>query len=198
MTEVLVEFDTVTTGPDGIRWAPRACGRPADDGLWEGWIEFTPIDADAAIEPVRTGRETEQPNRADLMYWAQGLTQVYLDDALLRAIEVPGPVRQLSTVHSSPYFDGPAQRVHASAGRPLLNPFSVYQQGEDVLLRQLSALDTPRVRDIAVGYGFTSGRAGAAARREQLIATIVMGVRAPSAAAPSSAQARDAVIPKRR
>lgn len=110
MTEVLVEFDTVTTGPDGRRWAPRVCGRPAGDGLLEGWIEFTPVDGDGSAEPVRTARETEQSSREDLMYWAQGLSQVYLDDALRRAIDMPASRRQTSSVRASPHFDGPAQR----------------------------------------------------------------------------------------
>jgi len=84
MTEVLVAFDTTITAPDGSRWTPRACGARAVDGLWEGWIEF--VSADGQSATVRTPRETEQPNRADLLYWATGLTQAYLEGALNRAI----------------------------------------------------------------------------------------------------------------
>ena len=84
MPEVLVNFDTVVAGPKGTRWVPSVCGGVADDGLWEGWIEFTPVGEGEAI---RTPRETEQPNRDDLVYWSQGLTHVYLEDALLRALE---------------------------------------------------------------------------------------------------------------
>jgi hypothetical protein len=84
MPEVLVEFDTTVVGDDGTRWAPRVWGAIANDGLWEAWIEFTPTTG--AASPVRTPRETEQSKRDDLMYWAQGLSQVYLDAALRRAI----------------------------------------------------------------------------------------------------------------
>ena len=84
MTEVLVAFDTATVAPDGSRWTPRACGGRAVDGLWEGWIEFASTDGPSVT--LRTARETEQPNRADLQYWATGLTQVYLEGALSRAI----------------------------------------------------------------------------------------------------------------
>src|SRR6185503_20365593 len=87
MAEVLVEFDTVVVGDDGTRWSPQVCGGVADDGLWEGWIEFT--SANSSIAPVRTPRETEQSKRDDLMYWAQGLSQVYLEQALRRAIASP-------------------------------------------------------------------------------------------------------------
>src|SRR5471032_689015 len=84
MTEVLVEFDTILRGDDGSRWTPRVCTRIDDDGLWEGWIEFMPVDSSA--EPVYSGRETEQPDRNSVLYWAEGLTIVYLEGALRRAI----------------------------------------------------------------------------------------------------------------
>jgi hypothetical protein len=86
VSEVLVEFDSLLVARDGTGWTPRACGGIADDGLWEGWIEFASTDGTAH---VRTPRETEQPNREDLAYWATGLTQVYLEGALRRAIESP-------------------------------------------------------------------------------------------------------------
>jgi hypothetical protein len=53
------------------------------DGLWEGWIEFIPTDGGA---PLRSRRETTQPNRDDAVYWATGLTPVYLEGALERAL----------------------------------------------------------------------------------------------------------------
>src|SRR5437016_11465407 len=102
MAEVFVDFETTVVGEDGTRWMPRACGGVADDGLWEGWIEFTPGDPSA--EPVRTRRETEQANRDALMYWAQGLTQVYLEDALGRALQSPWKPNEAHR-SSSPHFD---------------------------------------------------------------------------------------------
>ena len=84
MATLLVEFDTTILAEDGTDWHPRVWGAIADDGLWEGWIEFLPAGTDDR-EAIRTGRETEQPKRSDLMYWAQGLTQVYLEGALQRA-----------------------------------------------------------------------------------------------------------------
>ena len=84
MAELLVEFDTTIRADDGTRWYPRVWGAIADDALWEGWVEFLPAGTDDR-EAIRTGRETEQPKRSDLLYWAQGLTQVYLEGALQRA-----------------------------------------------------------------------------------------------------------------
>ena len=85
MAELLVEFDTTIRADDGTNWHPQVWGGIADDNLWEGWIEFLPAGAEDR-EPIRSGRETEQPKRTDLMYWAQGLTQVYLEGALQRAL----------------------------------------------------------------------------------------------------------------
>jgi hypothetical protein len=82
MSEVLVEFDTVLAAENGVRYKPRVCGRPAGH-MWQGWIEFEPLDDGA---PVQTGVESEQPNLVDLQYWAGGLTQVFLEGALARAI----------------------------------------------------------------------------------------------------------------
>lgn len=84
----------------------RACGRRRPDGLWEGWVEFERDDGEVA---VRTERETTQPNRTDLAYWAAGLTAVYLEGAFRRAIEGP-PVVAVAGEPVSPAFEQPAPR----------------------------------------------------------------------------------------
>src|SRR5437867_907416 len=78
MAEVLLQIDAAITGRDGRSYQPRICGREADDGLWEAWIEFEPKDSATVL---RTARESKQPNRADLEYWAGGLTVAYLQGA---------------------------------------------------------------------------------------------------------------------
>jgi hypothetical protein len=83
MAEVLVEFDATVTGENGKSYMARACGDARRDGLWQGWIEFVPLGGG---EPVRSDRETTQPNRIDAIYWATGLTPVYLEGALVRAL----------------------------------------------------------------------------------------------------------------
>jgi hypothetical protein len=85
MQETLVQFEALISGPNGAQWRPRACGQAQLDSLWEGWIEFEP--ATGSRDSIRTPRESIQPNRDDLMYWAQGLTQTYLQGALTRALD---------------------------------------------------------------------------------------------------------------
>ena len=180
MSEVLVIYDAPITGADGRSWTAQACGQVANDGLWEGWIEFLPRDTE--VSPVRTARETEQPNRNDLVYWAQGLTRAYLEGALGRAVAPNPPISAGRDIPARSIFGGPRERadrtVVEQAPRPLLNPFEVYLQGEDVLLKQLAALDASRLRDIAVAYGFGDSTQTADMRREELTSLIINDVRA--------------------
>jgi hypothetical protein len=83
MAEVLVTFTTPTKARNGDLYYGRVLGRAASNGLWEGRIEFELAGSD---EIVMTDRETEQPNRTDLNYWAQGLSATYLEGALERAL----------------------------------------------------------------------------------------------------------------
>ena len=84
MAEVLIEFDTVLRYREDGTWSARACVKQRADGLWEGFLEFTPRDGEGPS--VSTERETEQSSRDGVLYWAQGLTQVYLEGALVRAV----------------------------------------------------------------------------------------------------------------
>ena len=62
MAEVLAEFAEHIASDEGVVYRAQACGGAMPDGRWEGWIEFIPV---AGGIPVRTPRETTQPNRRD-------------------------------------------------------------------------------------------------------------------------------------
>jgi hypothetical protein len=181
LAELLVEYQTVMTAPDGRRFIPSACGRPAGH-VWEGWIEF--VSPDGSSAPLRTGRETVQPNRDDLMYWAQGLSHVFLEGALARAVggtvraprEVPTPAHFGGPAPHTPVAPAPAPPAGALRPRPVLDPFETFLQGRDVLLSELGALDTARLRDIVLAYGFADRATADAAGREALVAAIMHGV----------------------
>ena len=61
-------------------WRVRIEGAQRDDGTWAGRIVFS----DGTTTRI-TDRETSQPNREALEYWASGLEPVYLEGALGRA-----------------------------------------------------------------------------------------------------------------
>ena len=133
VAEVLLEFAEAITSEDGRNYTARACGSEMPDGRWQGWIEFLPLGEG---EPVRSSRETTQPNRRDTEYWASGLTYVYLEGSLHRALKPL--MRPVAPEVLPPVFDGPAPG--AATTESVLDPFSVYRKGEALLRRQLSAL----------------------------------------------------------
>ena len=150
MAETLLQYHKPVIAPSGVEYIARACGSPIPGGRWQGWIEFTPASGGA---PVRTDRETTQPNRNDAAYWATGVSRVYLEGALRRALSrLTVNVRlRLERPTSSP------ARFTAGAGeRAVLDPFPLYRQGEPVLRRQLSLLAQVDLVTIATTYDLTS------------------------------------------
>ena len=79
--DVVREFDEVFVDGDR-RFRVRAVAAPYEGTTWQGWIEFIALGGGAAC---RTDRETVQPDRSAVAYWAEGLEPVYLDGAYERA-----------------------------------------------------------------------------------------------------------------
>ena len=186
--EVLVQFDEPVAADDGTPYRARVAGAATEIGDWIGWIEFIPLSAGAAV--VATDRETTQPNRTDLGYWATGLTRVYLPGALRRALAPRAAPRTRPPTVEAPLTPPPRERAVARPvvmGTPVLDPFAVYAQGEGVLRQELSALSTDHLRTIIGVYGFEPARIPARATpfetRDALVAHIVAAVRARMAAA---------------
>lgn len=177
MAEVLLEYPEAITSEDGKNYAARACGSEMPDGKWQGWIEFVPLGEG---EPVRSSRETTQPNRRDTEYWATGLSYVYLQGALRRALRPL--VRPLATDTPPPLFDGPAPTAIApSSTESVLDPFSVYRKGEALLRRQLSALAGWHLVNIIRHYDLSREDTALLNAQEpaRLIEIIMDGVRQP-------------------
>jgi len=152
MAYVLAVYNNAPlTLPEGPVYIAQACGRERDDSIWEGWLEFVPDDGSTVL---RSQRETTQPNRAALQYWASGLTPIYLKGALERTLTPPLAAVEPPVI--SAVYDAPAPaRVPVTAPRdaePVLDPFSVYAKGERLLRRQLAALSRRHLVAIIVGY----------------------------------------------
>jgi hypothetical protein len=176
MAEVLAEYADIVTGEDGRRYAARACGAAVPSGQWQAWLEF--VDTDTG-NVVRSGRETTQPNRVDTVYWARGLTPVYLEGALERALHpLTRPAARAAAV---PAFDRPApDSVAGPTGDSILNPFSVYRKGETLLRRQLSAFSVRHLVNIVRDYELSDLSVSAlnAMAPADLVELIVAAVRA--------------------
>jgi hypothetical protein len=83
MPELIHQFADQIKGQDGIIYTVSAHGEASAGGTWEGWLEFHPMGV--ADRVLRTDRETTQPGREALAYWASGLEPIYLDGAFARA-----------------------------------------------------------------------------------------------------------------
>ena len=151
MAETLLVYQTPIAGPDGTPYEARAVGDDMPGGGWQAWIEFLPL---AGGPPVHTARETTQPNRTDTEYWATGLTPVYLEGALKRALALPHLVATAPpqpSVFRNPAPSTAARAVEVSPSS-VLNPFSVYEKGEALLRSQLNALSAWHLVNIAIEY----------------------------------------------
>jgi hypothetical protein len=188
MADVLVLFVGPVSGPDGVAYTARVCGGPAENGLWQGWIEFIP---DGGSPTLRTGWETEQLSREDLHHWATGLTLVYLQGALNRALHEREALEGLGR-SEAPAAEGPpptagrAGRGRRSA-RPrrvpapphaVLDPFEVYPQGEGVLRKELGALSVDHLENIIRAYGLEEAPPPPGTRSEaELVEAIIAAMR---------------------
>lgn len=81
MAEVVHECVHRVTAPDGREYRVSVLAEPREH-VWIGSIEFRSM-SDSSV--LRTGEETSQPTKEDVIYWAEGLEPVYLDGALRRA-----------------------------------------------------------------------------------------------------------------
>lgn len=140
IADVLLAYQTVILTDTRRTYRAWACGGETGDGThrWHGWIEFLPLDGG---RPVRTARETTQPNRDATVYWSTGLSPVYLEGALRRALSPP---RIQSANCACPRADGridgkAKSRLVAASVKNLLG-----DQGLRGQMRILNAPPTPR------------------------------------------------------
>jgi hypothetical protein len=83
MAQLIHEHSTHVRTPEGERFTVRTYGEADGNGVWQGWLEFVPSNT---LGPVlKTDRETTQPSRQALEYWAEGLEPIYFEGAFARA-----------------------------------------------------------------------------------------------------------------
>lgn len=175
MPEVLVRFTEAIQDESGASYGAQACGSVGPDGLWEGWVEFVSENGTA----FRSPRETEQPNRTALVYWAEGLTATYLEGALRRALDALTPPTVRNSATEPSIFDSPAPAIRATRlprlSHPVLDPFATYEEGQSVLRQQLAALSRDHLLAIIEAYALPVVVSVAATDRD-LIDGIVVAV----------------------
>ena len=179
MAEVLRSF------PESIRhssgaYKARVVGRRAADGMWEGWFEFIPMEA-REDQVVVSSTESRQPAREHLEYWAQGLSVVYAEGALDRALH---PVAVHVRTAEKPISDAPASPIitaprRAAGPEPVLDPFEIGARSLDLLAQELGALNRARLLNIIAAFDLNAADKDIAWMSDHQLATfIVVGVEA--------------------
>jgi hypothetical protein len=82
VAELIHEHPTIIKDDD-TAYLARIYAAERNDGTWEGWLGFHPIDKTKPV--LRTEQETSQPSRLTVEYWALGLEPIYFEGALARA-----------------------------------------------------------------------------------------------------------------
>ena len=70
---------------DGTRYRVRPYAQQREDGVWLGWLEFTPVDPGRPV--LRTAQDTVQPTCDAVTRWAEELSQADLETAFEQASE---------------------------------------------------------------------------------------------------------------
>lgn len=146
MAEVIFVFaDRQLLGASS--YEARVLARPMGN-VWEGWIEFIGADGRA----LQTPRETTQPHRQAMEYWASGLSPTYLEGAFVRAeaAEAADADGTSNRGAGTRFFDG-----GSGDGGPVLDPYSVAAKGEELLRSELFALSAWHLRNIVRAYELT-------------------------------------------
>lgn len=136
MTDELLEFENTVEDEEGRSHIALVLGEEREDGRWLGRIRFTPTDGS---RPVETDRETTQPNRDDLAYWARGLTYFYLEGALARAMRRALASQDDPSAGSRPAAEAPA--VEAPAVQHAVPRIEIASMDPGVVRKVMGTMD---------------------------------------------------------
>ena len=103
MIELVTDLPYRIVDAAGSEYYASVAAEQRPDGVWEAWLEYVPTDE---TDPLVTPTETTQSSRADVVRWANSLTDTYVEGAFERAVE--------ARLHTSPRVA--ARRVIAGSG----------------------------------------------------------------------------------
>jgi len=98
LVRILRYPDRISSGR--VVYRVSAHGEREEDGRWSGYLAFTPLIGGRTI---MTSRETTQSSFDALDYWARGISSVYLEGAVERALSLQPEARlerQLADIES--------------------------------------------------------------------------------------------------
>ena len=84
MIEHVADLPYRIVDASGSEYYSSVAAEQRADGVWEAWLEYVPTDES---EPLVTPTETTQSSRADVIRWADALTDTYIEGAFDRAVQ---------------------------------------------------------------------------------------------------------------
>jgi hypothetical protein len=177
VTELISDLPYRVVDASGVEYYPNVAAELRPDGRWDAWLEYVPADDS---DPLLTPTETTQATRADIVRWANTLTETYVEGAFARAAVASDTTLRRLTVRRTE-----AVAVDASVPIPgeLPDPFVLYAAGVATMRANLATLSRADLTQIIAAYGLNpAGRSLAWLTQRQLVTFIVTAVQVQAAA----------------
>jgi len=164
MADVIADVDTTVTSPDGREYYVQVAAEQVG-AVWEGWLEFVPVDD--SLDVLLTRTETTQPTRDDVLRWSTTLTPVFLEGAFKRAVRETSGRRHIVRDFA---------RIADDVLVPF-DPFEVLPLGTHELRARLAVLERGELLAMIEQYGLNpAGKSLARLTNSQLVTFIVTAV----------------------
>ena len=173
MSEVIAELPYRLLDEDGGEYYVSVGAEPRMDGAWEAWLEYMPVDES---DPLLTPTETTQHTRADIVRWAETLSEIYVQGAFSRAVSatsdvLPGLRERISVAEAA------AEAAIDAARAEVPDPFELYENGRPAMRLRLGGLPRATLLQIISEFGLNpAGKSLSWLSRNQLVTFIVTAV----------------------
>lgn len=88
MAELIQQYKKRIRIEDGVEYTVQAWGERRDDGSWDGWFEFRPLDD--LHETLQSEPTVCQQGRTDLAHWASRVEPSLIETVFEQAIQTSG------------------------------------------------------------------------------------------------------------
>jgi hypothetical protein len=176
-SELIADLPYRVVDGAGQEFYVSVAGEPRDDGRWDAWLEYVPLD-DAP--PLLTPTETTQPNRAAIVRWADTLSDIYVEGAFERAGATAADVLPVRRASRRVADNAAATRA---AREDLPDPFGLFEAGPATMRARLGALPRSTLLDVIAAFDLNpAGKRLGWLSQHQLVTFIVTAVDAQTAA----------------
>jgi hypothetical protein len=171
MTELIADLPYRVIDTTGNEYYVAVSAEQLAGGQWEAWLEYVPLDDSDAL---LTHTETTQPTRADVLRWAETLSETYVQGAFVRAVAATTGSRLVARPADLP--------ITAAAATELPDPFELFALGKAEMRLRLLTLPRPTLLAIISAFNLNpAGKSLSWLTQSQLVIFIVTAVEVQSA-----------------